>query len=46
MSQWKLPEASCMTSLPSVAAMLEECGEKALKLGMVTSVSTVAALKT
>ena len=46
MSQWILPEASCMKCSVSVAVTLNVCGEKASRLGMVTSAFTVAALKT
>jgi len=46
MSQWNLPEASCMNSYVFEAVTLNVCGGKALRLGMVTSAFTVAALKT
>lgn len=45
MSQWILPEASCITFLLFAALMLNACGEKALRLGMDTNVFIVALQK-
>ena len=39
MSQWIHPEASCMTSLHSVAVTLNECGEVTSSLGIRTVAS-------
>jgi hypothetical protein len=45
MSQWILPEASCTNSSASEAVTLNECGEIASRLGMVTDVYIVAQLR-
>jgi hypothetical protein len=45
MSQWILPEASCMISSAFAPAMQSVCGEIASRHGMATDVFIAVALK-